>query len=168
MEQEQATISCQQTLARFEHRLLAADLNEHGTLFGGRLLAWSDSNASISAMRVTHKTVVTATLDHVNFLHPFHLTDTVQLTSYVTGIHHRSLEVFTKGWGENLETGDRFLGFLGFTTFVVGQPNDAPWPQLLPITEEQQRLVSGYAQRYQQRQQERQRSQLLQEAIIAD
>ena len=45
-------INCQQTRIETTHRILNGDLNEHGTLFGGRLLEAVDAEASVAAMRV--------------------------------------------------------------------------------------------------------------------
>ena len=44
-------INCQQTRIETTHRILNGDLNEHGTLFGGRLLEAVDAEASVAAMR---------------------------------------------------------------------------------------------------------------------
>ena len=68
-------INCQQTRIETTHRILNGDLNEHGTLFGGRLLETVDAEASVAAMRVARATLVTATMDHVQFVKPFHLQD---------------------------------------------------------------------------------------------
>ena len=38
-------INCQQTRIETTHRILNGDLNEHGTLFGGRLLETVDAEA---------------------------------------------------------------------------------------------------------------------------
>ena len=104
-------INCNETLAVSLHRVFNADLNEHGTVFGGRILELVDGEASVAAMRVTRSTVVTAAMDHVQFLKPFHLQDSMCMEAYVTGVGHRSLEVFVKVIGEHLMTGERFVGF---------------------------------------------------------
>ena len=45
------TITCRQTLAISNHRVFASDLNEHETVYGGRLLELLDGAASIAASR---------------------------------------------------------------------------------------------------------------------
>ena len=69
------TISCRQTLAVTSHRVLASDLNEHETVYGGALLALLDGTASISASRFARSQCVTAALDQVNFNEPLVLKD---------------------------------------------------------------------------------------------
>lgn len=115
-------INCNETLAVSLHRVFNADLNEHGTVFGGRILELVDGEASVAAMRVTRSTVVTAAMDHVQFLKPFQLQDSMCMEAYVTGVGHRSLEVFVKVIGEHLMTGERFVGFSCFMTYVIQDP----------------------------------------------
>ena len=75
------TISCRQTLAVTSHRVLASDLNEHETVYGGALLALLDGTASISASRFARSQCVTAALDQVNFIKPFVLNDSLCIES---------------------------------------------------------------------------------------
>ena len=44
-----------------------SDLNDHGTLFGGRALEWMDEVAYIAASRHVRKPVVTISVDAVKF-----------------------------------------------------------------------------------------------------
>lgn len=142
------TISVEQTLSISNHRVFAADLNEHETVFGGKILAIVDDNASIPASRVARVETVTAAIDRVDFIQPFRLQDSLCAESYVTGIGHRSIEVFTKIIGEHLQTGQRFLGLTCFATFVVTE-RDLVLPQLVVAgdNQEYQVLCQGYVQR---------------------
>lgn len=145
-------IKCNQTLAVSMHRVFNADLNEHGTVFGGRILQLVDGEASVAAMRVTRSTVVTAAMDHVQFLKPFKLQDSMCMEAYVTGVGHRSLEVFVKVIGEHLMTGERFVGFTCFMTYVIQDPKVAiKYDHLIPETAEQKAMVAGYATRREHR-----------------
>ncbi|MDT6979416.1 hotdog domain-containing protein [Levilactobacillus zymae] len=144
-------ITCNQTLMVTTHRVFEPDLNEHQTVFGGKILSLVDDSASVAAVRLTHATVVTAAFDHVNFLAPFRLDDSLCLEAYVTGTGKRSLEVFVKVIGENLTTGKRFLGFTCFITYVLDNPAAPTLPNIQPETAEQHYLCAGYAQRYQDR-----------------
>ena len=137
-------VTCNDTLAVSIHRVFNADLNEHGTVFGGRILELVDGEASVAAMRVTRSTVVTAAMDHVQFLKPFHLQDSMCMEAYVTGLGHRSLEVFVKVIGEHLRTGERFLGFTCLMTYVIQDPTkQVLYDELVPTTDEQRTLVGG-------------------------
>lgn len=155
------TINCNDTLAVACHRIFPADLNEHGTLFGGRLLDLVDREASIAAMRVTRQTVVTATIDHVAFVAPFKSQDSMCLEAYVTGFGSRSIEVFAKVTGEHLTTGKRFLGFTCFMTFVIDDPNGKiKFDQIMPNNSEQRTMCADYNLRVTQRKQLRTQSQV--------
>ena len=39
--------------------------------------------------------------------------------TFVSGVHHKSMEVFVKVVGEDLTTGERYLAATCFTTFVA-------------------------------------------------
>ncbi|QMU08724.1 acyl-CoA thioesterase [Levilactobacillus suantsaii] len=154
-------ISCNQTLAVATHRIFPPDLNEHQTVFGGKLLSLVDDSASVAAVRLTHAKVVTASLDHINFLVPFQLDNIISMEAYVSGTGHRSLEVFAKLIGEDLMTGKRFLGFTCFLTYVLSTPQAASLPTVRPVTKEQRYVCAGYLQRYQERQAQRASEQAL-------
>lgn len=159
-------VTCNDTLAVSIHRVFNADLNEHGTVFGGRILELVDGEASVAAMRVTRSTVVTAAMDHVQFLKPFHLQDSMCMEAYVTGLGHRSLEVFVKVIGEHLRTGERFLGFTCLMTYVIQDPTkQVLYDELVPTTDEQRTLVGGYRRRRSHRAANRQAQQELLGAI---
>lgn len=164
-----SAFNCQASLVITNQRIFTPDLNEHGTVFGGKILSVVDNSSSVSAMRLTRQTVVTATLDHIAFRHPFTLTQSMCAESYITGFGKRSIEVFTKIIGEDLTTSERFIGFHCFTTFVVPDANyEIPYTTLITTTEEQRALSTGYEQRQAQRKLERQSQQDLLQAINVD
>jgi acyl-CoA hydrolase len=151
------------------HRVFNAHLNEHGTVFGGEILKIVDGEASVTAMRVARTTVVTAAMDHVQFLHPFRLQDSMCMESYVTGVGTRSLEVFVKVIGEHLMTNERFLGFTCFLTFVIEDPQKKlKYDRVVPQTKEQASLLAGYEKRRQQRRQNIAHQQEILESITVD
>lgn len=154
------TISCNDTLVVSNHRVLNADLNEHGTVYGGRILELVDGQASIAAMRVARRMTATAAIDNVQFLRPFDLKDSMCMEAYVTGFGKRSIEVFAKVIGEHLMTGERFLGFYCFMTFVILDANKSvQYEKLIAETQEQKRLTELYLQRRKSRQGQRQTQQ---------
>ncbi len=149
-------VSCNATLIVTSHRVFQPDLNEHESVFGGKILSLVDDSASVAAVRLTHKTVVTASFDHVSFLKPFHLDDSMCLEAYVSGTGTRSLEVFVKIIGENLTTGKRFVGFTCFITYVIEDTTSTyPLPPMTPVTDEQRYICAGYAKRNAQRKERR-------------
>lgn len=144
------SVTCRQTLSISNHRVFASDLNEHETVYGGRLLELLDGAASIAASRLARVETVTASIDQLNFIAPFKLQDSLCIESYVVGVGHRSIEVFTKIIGEHLQTGERFLGLTAFLTFVTTEktPN---LPAITPVTAEEHFICAGYSQRKAQR-----------------
>ena len=156
------TISCNDTLVVSNHRVLNADLNEHGTVYGGRILELVDGQASIAAMRVARSMVATAAIDDIQFLQPFDLQDSMCMEAYVTGFGKRSIEVFVKIIGEHLMTGERFLGFYCFMTFVILDANrQVEYEKLIAETKEEKSLTEMYLQRRKSREKQGQREQEL-------
>lgn len=90
-----------QTEAITTHLVLPNDTNIHGTLFGGRLLAWMDIIASVSARRHASCEVVTASVNNVSFNHPIKLGDTVTLIAKVSRAFNSSMEIFIDVWVED-------------------------------------------------------------------
>ncbi|KRM96997.1 acyl-coa hydrolase [Liquorilactobacillus aquaticus DSM 21051] len=141
-------MNCQQTLAITSHRVLASDLNEHETFYGGRLLELLDSTASISASHIARTETATASLDHFNFIAPLKLKDFFYIETYVSGVGNRSIEIFAKIIGEHLQTGDRFLGATAFLTFVTLNKKNA-LDSISPLSEEERAVCSKYSERKQ-------------------
>lgn len=94
--------------------VLPPDTNSHGTMFGGKLMAYIDDIAAISAMRHARKHVVTASTDSVDFLHPIYEGNSVCLEAFVTYTGQTSMEVFVKVIAEDLLTGERNVCALSF------------------------------------------------------
>lgn len=144
-------MTCRQTLAVTSHRILASDLNEHETVYGGRLLEMLDGTASISASRLARSQVVTASMDQTNFIAPFELNDSFCIETYVSGIGKRSIEVFAKIIGEHLKSGERFIGLTAFLTFVAEK--EITFTTLEAQSAEEKFVCQGYQQRQQIRMQ---------------
>ncbi|AIQ34341.1 MULTISPECIES: acyl-CoA thioesterase [Paenibacillus] len=120
-------------------RVFPNDVNNHKTLFGGKLMSGIDEVASISAMRHCRANVVTASTDSVDFLRPIRPTDSVCFESFVSWTGRTSIEVFVKIISENLYTGERAVAATSFLTFVaVGEDGTpTPVPAIIPETDEE-------------------------------
>jgi acyl-CoA hydrolase len=133
--------------------VLPSDTNNHGTIFGGTLMAYIDEVAAIAAMRHSRKSVVTASIDSIDFLSPVKAGHSVCLDAVVTSTGTTSMEVFVKVISENLITGERTLTATSFLTFVAlneyGKPT--PVPPVIPETDEEKDLFETAAQRKQMR-----------------
>src|SRR5690554_3183576 len=107
-------------------RVFLNDVNNHYTLFGGKLMSDVDQVASISAARHSRCECVTASTDSVDFLHPIRPTDSVCYESYVTWTGRTSMEVFVKIIAEDLKSGDRRVAATAFITFVALDEQNKP------------------------------------------
>ncbi|MCL6516646.1 acyl-CoA thioesterase [Alicyclobacillus sp.] len=144
-------------------RVFPNDLNDHNTLFGGKLMAYIDDIASISAARHARANVVTASTDSVDFLCPIRQSDSVCLTSYVTWTGRTSMEVFVKVVAEDLKTGERRIAATAFLTFVAldDQGTPVPVPPVRPESEEERVLYETAPRRAELRKQHRNESKAL-------
>ena len=141
-------------------RVFPNDVNNHNTLFGGKLMAYIDDIASISAAKLCRVDTVTASTDSVDFLHPIRPTDSVSLESFVTWTGRTSMEVFVKVMTEDLRTGKRQIAATSFLTFVaVNEDNKPiPVPNVIPETEEERKLFETAETRAQARRNRRDES----------
>ncbi|MDF2699402.1 MAG: Acyl-CoA hydrolase [Haloplasmataceae bacterium] len=134
MDINRETKKCKETKVIQTHRVLLSDLNQHRTLFGGKLMSIIDNTASISATRHSRGIVVTASMDSLDFLHPIYEDHSVCVESYVTGVGQSSMEVFAKVMGEDLLTGKRYLAATSFITFVC-RPTEGNQKIIVPLIE---------------------------------
>ncbi|HBT83173.1 MAG: acyl-CoA thioesterase [Desulfuromonadales bacterium GWD2_61_12] len=125
--------------------VLTPDANHHGTMFGGKVMAYIDDIAALSAARHARMPVVTASTDSVDFLHPVQLGQSVCLEAVVTWTHKTSIEVFVKVVAEDLLTGARNVCTTAFLTFVAvdGEGRPQPVPAVVPETELERFLHAG-------------------------
>lgn len=134
--------TCKESRVVRSSRVFPNDVNNHNTLFGGKLMSDMDMIASISAQRHSRKECVTASTDSVDFLSPITPDDSVCFESFVTWTGTSSMEIFVKIIAENLITGDRKIAATAFLTFVAldddGKPSAVP--KVIPETEEEKKL----------------------------
>ncbi|MEH7234970.1 acyl-CoA thioesterase [Bacillus sp. JJ1562] len=133
---------CKESFVVKTSNVFPPDTNYHGTMFGGKLMAYIDDVASIAAVRHSRSPVVTASTDSVDFLHPIHEGSSVCLEAYVTYTGRSSMEVFVKVIAEDLYTGERNICALSFLTFVALDENGKPKPvpTVIPRSEEEKML----------------------------
>ncbi|MGM8214914.1 acyl-CoA thioesterase [Bacillaceae bacterium W0354] len=145
--------------------VLPPDTNTHGTLFGGKLMAYIDDVAGIAATRHCRKPVVTASTDSVDFLTPVHEGHTICLEAFVTWTRNTSMEVFVKAITENVLTGERKICTTAFLTMVAldeeGKPTEVP--PVYPESEQEKWLHNSAPKRAQHRRERRQETKILAE-----
>jgi len=80
-----------------QHIVMSKDLNAHGNLFGGIMLAWIDESAAIYTMRkIGYTNIVTVNMDDVNFKTPGKNGDIIQIYAGIEKVGNSSLIIKTK------------------------------------------------------------------------
>lgn len=110
---------------------LPNDANILGNLFGGKVMSMVDLAGSLAAVRHARSAVVTASIDHMNFLEPIRIGQLVILRSTVNRVFRTSMEVGVKVWVEDVHTGEIKHTASAYLTFVaLGQ--DGKRQQIAP------------------------------------
>jgi acyl-CoA hydrolase len=115
--------------------------NNMGHVFGGVILAMMDKTAAIAAFRHSRASVVTVSIDRVDFREPIHLGDLVVMKASVNYVGTSSMEVGVRVESEDLLTGIRRHTNSCYLTFVAVDRNGRPIevPALKPETEDEVR-----------------------------
>ena len=121
-------------------------------LFGGQIMAWIDIVGAVAARRYTHSAVTTVCVDHLNFIGPAYLNDTVVQEAVVTWTGRTSLEVRVDSFVEALN-GDRRAINRTYLVYVAIHDQDRPIPVVpfVPLTEEERMEYEAAVQRREQR-----------------
>jgi acyl-CoA hydrolase len=129
--------------------VLPNDANVLNSLLGGRLMHWIDLAGAMAAHRHSRQHVVTASIDHLDFLVPVRVGDFVILRSSVNRVFHTSMEVGVKVWVENYRAEESRHVSSAYLTFVAVDVagNRLPVPPVIPETEEEKRRYDGAARR---------------------
>jgi acyl-CoA hydrolase len=139
--------------------VLPNDTNPLGALLGGRLMHWIDLAGALAAHRHSHSYVVTASMDHIDFLVPVHVGDMVVLQSSVNRVFHTSMEVGVKVSVENYIATSRSHVATAYLTFVAVDRHGRKLPvaPVIPETEEEKRRYEGALRRREATKNERER-----------
>lgn len=129
--------------------VLPNDANPLGALLGGRLMHWIDMAGALAAHRHARSYVVTASVDHIDFLVPVHVGSLVVLRSSVNRVFRTSMEVGVKVWVENYIQNKCQHVASAHLTFVAvdGKGGRLPVAAVIPETEEQQRRYEDAGRR---------------------
>src|SRR3954463_12990524 len=138
--------------------MMPQDANNLGHIFGGVILSMMDKTAAIAAFRHSRASVVTASIDRVDFREPIHLGDLVVMKASVNYVGRTSMEVGVRVEAEELLTGRRRHTNSCYLTFVAvdreGRPIEVPG--LIAETEDEVRRHDAAVQRRRRRLEERQ------------
>jgi acyl-CoA hydrolase len=129
--------------------VLPNDANPLGALLGGRLMHWIDLAGAMAAHRHSRSHVVTASVDHIDFLVPVRVGDLVILRSSVNRVFKTSMETGVKVFVENYIADTAQHVASAYLTFVAidAQGNHLKVPAVIPESEDQQRRYDDAGRR---------------------
>jgi len=138
-----------ESISEMAEIVLPNDANPLNALLGGRLMHWIDLAGALAAHRHSRQWVVTASIDHMDFLVPVRVGDLVILRSSVNRVFHTSMEVGVKVWVENYRAEERKHVSSAYLTFVAidAARNRVPVPPVIPETADEKRRYEDAARR---------------------
>src|ERR1700723_3740948 len=129
--------------------VLPNDANPLAALLGGRLMHWIDLAGAMAAHRHSRNYVVTASVDHIDFLVPVRVGDLIILRSSVNRVFRTSMEVGVKVYVENYIVDKSQHVASAHLTFVAVDVsgNRLKVAPVIPDTDEQRRRYDDAGRR---------------------
>ncbi|HLY15844.1 MAG TPA: acyl-CoA thioesterase [Bryobacteraceae bacterium] len=129
------------SISEYSELALPTDANGLGDVLGGKVMHLVDLAGAMAAMRHARRPVVTASFDHMNFLHPIRIGQLIVLHSEVNRVFQTSMEVGVRVMVEDLMTGEKLHTCSAYLTFVALDAHRKPTsiPPVIPETKEEKR-----------------------------
>jgi acyl-CoA hydrolase len=142
-----------ESISEMTEIVLPNDANPLNALLGGRLMHWIDLAGAMAAHRHSRTYVVTASIDHLDFLVPVRVGDFVVLRSSVNRVFHTPMEVGVKVWVEYYRSEESRHVSSAYLTFVAidAAGNRMAIAPVVPETEDERRRYDGAARRREMR-----------------
>ena len=136
--------------------ILPNDTNVLGNVLGGRVMHFIDICAAMSAYKHARSAVVTASIDHLNFLSPAKKGDILILKSSVNYVSNTSMEIGVRVESEDTMTGSVKHTASAHLTFVALDSNRKPKKveKIVPETEIEKERYNAAEKRVKNRQME--------------
>jgi acyl-CoA hydrolase len=149
--------------------ILPNDANTLGNLLGGRLMHFIDLTGAMAAFRHSRTHVVTAAMDHIDFIQPVRVGDLLILKSRVNRAFNTSMEVGVKVWVEHPQTGVLLHVASAYLVFVAVDQAGRRLrvPELKPVTADEMRRYEGALRRREYREAEAVRRKQARQAYAA-
>jgi acyl-CoA hydrolase len=149
--------------------IFPADSNALGNLFGGRLMQFIDLVGAVAAVRHCREMVVTASMDHLDFVAPVQVGDLLILKASVNRAFRTSMEVGVRAMVEDARGQTLRHVSSAYLTYVAVDRggNRLPVPGVVPETEHQKRRFEDALRRREMRGTETQRKREIRAAIAA-
>ena len=123
---ETATVA--ESYTEMTELLLPNDTNNLERALGGAVLHWMDICGAIAGMRFSNRQVVTASMDHVDFISPIEMGEVAVIEGYVFNVGTTSLDVKVDVSAENPRTDERRRTTTSYFTFVALDDDGRPTP----------------------------------------
>jgi len=151
--------SVSSTQSEMTEIILPNDTNTLGNLLGGRLMHFIDLTGAMAAYRHARSHIVTAAMDHIDFIRPVHIGDLLILKSSVNRAFSTSLEVGVKVWVEHPQNGTLLHVASAYLVFVSIDKDGNPLkvPKVAPQTPDEERRYADAQLRREHREAEHKR-----------
>src|SRR5581483_8132017 len=128
---------------------LPNDANTFGYVLGGKVMHLVDVAGALAGIRHARCPVVTASVDHMSFLHPIQIGQLIVLRSSVNRVFRTSMEVGVRVEVEDLVTGEIRHTSSAYLTFVAVDKNRKRIPivPVIPETDDEKRRYEEAQQR---------------------
>jgi acyl-CoA hydrolase len=156
-------VSASETL--MTHRALPEDANPAGNVHGGVILKHLDLAGAVCAMRHARMSVVTASIDRMEFKAAVKVGELMLLHASVNRVGRQSMEIGVRVVVEDLMTGEQRHAASAYLTFVAmgADKKPASVPDLILETPTHERRNREASMRRELRLEERKRERLAQE-----
>ena len=147
--------------------ILPADSNSLGNLFGGRLMQYIDLCGAMAANRHARSSVVTASMDHLDFVSPVKVGELLILKASVNRAYKTSMEVGVRAMVEDVRQKRlRHVSSAYLTYVAIGKDGKGiVVPQIMPETDHQRRRYTDAGRRRELRAAETARAKELRESL---
>jgi acyl-CoA hydrolase len=149
METEMTPRTVTESQSEMAEVVLPNDANPLGNLLGGRLMHFIDLAGAMAAHRHSRSYVVTASMEHIDFVAPVHVGDLLILKSAVNRAFNTSMEVGVKVYVENYISNTRRHVGSAYLTFVAVDQHGTklPVPPVIPESEDEKRRYADALRR---------------------
>ena len=110
------------------HMMLPTNANPFGHIHGGDIMKYIDDAAGVVAMKHARTTVVTASIDRLDFHRPVHIGNLLILKASLNSTGRTSMEIGVRVEAEDLLKGEVTHIASAYLTFVALDDNNRPTP----------------------------------------
>ncbi len=126
--------SVRDTALEMVQLVLPEHANTRGSLYGGTMMNWITTAATMAAMKLARGSVVLGSMDDLDFVHAVAIGDVVTLRAQVEHVGTSSLEVAVEVYSENPRAGTRRLTTASHLAMVAVDDAGRPRPVAAAIT----------------------------------